>query len=158
MKEKKDKKLKHNKLKFKKRLSNYLVTFVSIFTVMVCCYVAVSLFVFDQFNIHFYYLVLIAIIASVVAILIELFIRINNISIYAQCAVIYSACALSCFALALIINNSLLTNTLFWLVSLPASFIGLAVLMLILFIIKHNEENALNESLHRFKEDKHNEK
>lgn len=157
MKEKKDKNLKHNKLKFKKRLSNYLVTFVSIFTVMVCCYVAVSLFVFDQFNIHFYYLVLIGLIALVEAILIELFIRINNISIYGQCSVIYSLSALSCFALTFMINSTLFTNPTFWLISLPASFIGLVFLLVILFVIKHKEEDALNESLHRFKEDKHNE-
>lgn len=158
MKEKKEKKQKFNKIKFKKRLSNYLVTFVSIFTIMVCCYVAVSLFVFNQFNIHFYYLVLIAIIASIESLLIELFIRINNISIYGQSSVIYSLCALSCFILVLFINNRLFTSPLFWLISLPGSFIGLIVLTLIIFFIKRNEENTLNENLNRYKEVKHNEK
>ena len=147
-----------DKKDLKKRFTNYLVTFVTIFTVMVVGYVAISLFVFDQFNIHFYYLCVIALLSLFEALVIELFVRIDNITIYGQCAVIYSVCALSCFALAFIINSSLLTNSLFWLVSLPASFIGLAFLLVILFIIKHNEENALNESLNRFKEDKHNEK
>ena len=158
MKEKKNKTPKFNKIQFKKQLSNYLVTFVSIFTVMVCCYVAISLFVFDQFNIHFYYLVLIAVFAILEALVIQLFVRINNISVYAQCAVIYSICAVGCFASSFMINSSLFTNTLFWVISLPGSFIGLGVLMLILFIIKHNEEDALNQSLNRFKEEKHNEK
>ncbi len=92
------------------------------------------------------------------SLLIELFIRINNISIYGQSSVIYSLCALSCFILVLFINNRLFTSPLFWLISLPACFIGLIILTLIIFFIKRNEENTLNENLNRYKEVKHNEK
>ena len=110
MKEEKTKKLrkhkKFDKVKFRKRLSNYLVTFVSIFTTMVVSYVSVSLFVFDQFNIYFYYLVLIAVVALIESLLIELFVRINKISVFGQMAVIYATCAISSFLMSFTIDSN----------------------------------------------------
>ena len=44
---KKEKNKKFSSKKFKKHLSNYLVTFVTIFTALVVSYVTVSLFVFE---------------------------------------------------------------------------------------------------------------
>lgn len=59
------KKKKMNSKKLKKHLSNYLVTFVTIFTALVVSYVTVSLFVFEQSNIYYYYLILIALLAGI---------------------------------------------------------------------------------------------
>ncbi len=162
MKEEKTKKLrkhkKFDKVKFRKRLSNYLVTFVSIFTTMVVSYVSVSLFVFDQFNIYFYYLVLIAIVALIESLLIELFVRINKISVFGQMAVIYATCAISSFLMSFTIDSNIITNVKFWIFALPGSFVGFIVLCLIVYLNKRSEEKALNENLNRFKGNSKNEK
>ena len=44
-----------NSLKFKKYLLDYLVIFATIFTALVFSYVTISLFVFEQSNIFYYY-------------------------------------------------------------------------------------------------------
>lgn len=149
--------MKKEKVKlFKKHLSNYLVTLVSIFTAMVCAYVSTSLFVFDQFNIHFYYLLVILLVACVLSLLIELFVIINKINIIVQSSVIYAMVAISSFFLTFLNNSSLLSNKMFWLCALPSCFIGLIGMIALLMYLKRKEEKSLNDSLNKFKNSKIN--
>lgn len=147
-------KKKLTKLQFKNMLSNYLVYFVSIFTILVGCYVSISLFVFEQFNIHFYYLLVIALVAAVESIGIQLFIRINKISELAQSVVLYAFNAITCLLLVSLIDKNILGYPKFWIFSFPGSFIGLFFLMLGVYIIKRREEKKLNDSLDTFKNTK----
>ena len=131
-----------NSLKFKKYLLDYLVIFVTIFTALVFSYVTISLFVFEQSNIFYYYLILITLISSIESLLIELFVRINKIALSVQLSVIYLVIALTCFAFACIIDKDLITKPLFWVISLPSSFIGLGALLFTTFLIKRKEEKS----------------
>ena len=152
------KNFKLNSTKLKKYLLDYLVIFVTIFTALVVSYVTISLFVFEQSNIFYYYLILITLIASIESLLIELFVRINKISLSFQLSVIYIVIALTCFAFSCVIDKDLVTKPLFWVISLPSSFIGLGALLLTAFLIKRKEEKSLNAELNRFKGSIKNEK
>ncbi len=156
MKKEKSKKISSKKLK--KHLSNYLVTFVTIFTALVVSYVTVSLFVFEQSNIHYYYLILITLIAAIESLLIELFVRINKISLTIQLMVVYLIICLTCLVFVVLIDKDLLNNLLFYVVAIPGSLIGLGALLLISYLLNRKEENALNAELLRFKGGKNNEK
>lgn len=155
---KKEKQKKMNSKKLKKHLSNYLVTFVTIFTALVVSYVTVSLFVFEQSNIYYYYLILIALLAGIESLLIELFVQINKINITTQILVIYLVICLTCLVFVVLIDKDIIKNALFWAVGVSGSFIGLGVIMLVSNLLKHKKEKALNAELLRFKGNKKNEK
>lgn len=156
MKEIKERKI--NKPRTRKDISNVLLGLVTIFSVMVTCYVSVSLFVYEQFNIHFYYLILIGIVSLIASILISLFVKINKISLIGQVSVVYSAIALCCLGLVLLMNSKVAERPMFWTVTLISSFIGLAVLIVVLVIFKHREEQKLNDVLNKYKGRKSDEK
>lgn len=155
---KNEKQKKMNSKKLKKHLSNYLVTFVTIFTALVVSYVTVSLFVFEQSNIYYYYLILIALLAGIESLLIELFVRINKINITSQVFVVYMIICLTCVVFVVLIDKDIIKNALFWAVGVSGSFIGLGAIMLVSFLLKHKEEKVLNAELLRFKGNKKNEK
>lgn len=147
-----------NNFKIKKDIINFLVSLVTIFSVMVTCYVAVSWFVYNQFNIHFYYLILIALISCISSILISLFVKINKISFIGQVSVVYSIVCLSCLGVVLLLNSNIINKPMFWYITFIASFVGLGVLIIVLVILKHREEQKLNDVLNNYKGNNKDEK
>ena len=156
MKEKRNKKI--NKQKFVIELVNTLIIFATVFTVLLTCYVSVSWFVYEQIKIDFNYLVNIALLAIILATIIEFFVRINKISLPVQVSVIYTLIACSCLILVLSINKNVVKYAMFWYVTFLSSFIGLVGVVVLLIIFKHREEKKLNESLNRHREKRINEK
>lgn len=142
---------KQSNTRARKDIINILISLVTIFSVMVTCYVSVSLFVYDQFNIHFYYLILIGIISLIASLLISLFVKINKISLIGQVSVVYSSIALCCLGLVVFMNSKLVELPMFWYVTFISSFFGLAVLVVVLIIFKRHEERKLNAVLNKYK-------
>lgn len=140
-----------NNPKIRKDIINVLISLVTIFSVMVTCYVGVSLFVYEQFNIHFYYLILIGIVSLIASILITMFVKINKISLIGQVSVVYSVIAICCLGLVLLMNSKVAERPMFWSATLISSFIGLGVLIVVLVIFKHHEEQKLNDVLNKYK-------
>ena len=156
------KKIKFNYPKFKKYLLGYLITFATIFTSMIVCYSLISMLVFNQFHILFFHLGVILIVSLILSFMIELFVQINKISLGSQTTIIYTTIvvgliALVLYVLSFYINLNDVSMLMLFCITVPSSFIGLGVVMLIIFLIKRREEKTLNDELLRFKGNNKNE-
>lgn len=136
-------------------LFNLLVIFTINFTLMLCAYISISMFVFEQFNLHFFYILIIFVASLVSSIAITLFIRINKISLILQVLVIYSIFAIMMIIVLSIFEQYILQHQQFFFVMFISSFLGLLVVIAVLLLMKLREEKDLNSELEKYKGRKH---
>ncbi len=145
----------------KKKLNiirSMFVTFSIVFASTMVSYMIIDYGVFGQHNIRFGNILLICFYIVIISVLLNLFYRINKVTLITQIVVTYLTILFLIYLVGFTSGWFPRNNLHFLLISLAINVVGFIVLALVLLLRRNRESRKLNEDLAKYKEHDQNEK
>ena len=143
--------------KFERFIVSFISIFLIVFAVSLFAKVVIDAIIFSQKVVSIFYLLIDILVAFVISIPLTLFYQINNISSGVQAVVTYTVVLLVVYIFGGFSGWFTIHNIKFVLISISFNVIGLACVIIFLFLHHKRENEELNQQLASYKERGQNE-